>query len=153
MSAPWFTTCSAVLSGHARLCSPRTTTSSGWRPGYPAQGYSAVVSETLVDRSLMFVGFRLDDWDFRVVFNAIKSFGGRGLFNESLHVGVQLSPDSQLIEPEAAQEYFESYFGNDKVNIFWGETRHFFDEFRSQYRARDVTRLRTRPRQSSPRRD
>jgi SIR2-like domain len=91
-----------------------------------------VVSESLVDRSLMFVGFRLDDWDFRVVFNAIKSFGGRGLFKESLHVGVQLSPDSQLIEPEAAQEYFESYFGNDKVNIFWGETRHFFDEFRAR---------------------
>jgi hypothetical protein len=91
-----------------------------------------VVSDSLVEKSLMFVGFRLDDWDFQVVFNAVKSFGAAELFKESLHVGVQLSPDSQLIEPEAAQEYFESYFGNDKVNIFWGETRHFFDEFRSR---------------------
>jgi hypothetical protein len=91
-----------------------------------------VVRDSLVEKSLMFVGFQLDDWDFRVVFNALKSFGGRERFKEGLHVGVQLSPDSQLIEPEAAQEYFESYFGNDKVNIYWGETRHFFDDFRSR---------------------
>jgi hypothetical protein len=91
-----------------------------------------VVSNSLIEKSLMFVGFRLDDWDFRVVFNAVKSFGGHELFKENLHVGVQLSPDTQLIEPEAAQEYFESYFGNDKVSIYWGETRHFFDEFRAR---------------------
>jgi hypothetical protein len=91
-----------------------------------------VVSDSLVRKSLMFVGFRLDDWDFRVVFNAVKSFGGRELFRDSLHVGVQLSPDSQLIEPDAAQEYFESLFGKDTVSIYWGETRHFFDEFRAR---------------------
>ena len=51
---------------------------------------------------------------------------------ENLHVGVQLSPDSQLIEPEAAQEYFESYFGDERVSIYWGETRHFFDQFRAR---------------------
>jgi hypothetical protein len=91
-----------------------------------------VVAKSLVEKSLMFVGFRLDDWDFKVVFNAVKSFGGREMLKESLHVGVQVSPDGQLIEPEAAQEYFESYFGNDRVNIYWGETRHFFDELRSR---------------------
>lgn len=91
------------------------------------------VSEALVEKSLMFVGFRLDDWDFRVVFNGVKSFGGNAaLFGQSLHVGVQLSPENQLIEAEAAQEYLESYFGNDRVNIFWGETRHFLDQFRAQ---------------------
>jgi hypothetical protein len=91
-----------------------------------------VVRTSLVENSLMFVGFRLDDWDFRVVFNAVKSFGGRELFKRGLHIGVQVSPDSQMIEPEAAQEYFESYFGNDKVSIYWGETHHFLDELRTR---------------------
>jgi hypothetical protein len=91
-----------------------------------------VISESLVDKSLMFVGFRLDDWDFRVVFNGLKSFGGRELFDHSLHIGVQLSPDNQLVEPEAAQEYLESHFGNDRVNIYWGGTRQFLDDFRAQ---------------------
>ena len=67
-----------------------------------------------------------------MVFQAIKSFGGSSLLQENLHVGVQLSPESQLIEPEAAQEYLESYFGNDKVNIYWGETRRFLDELRAR---------------------
>jgi hypothetical protein len=90
------------------------------------------VSRALVNKSLMFVGFRLDDWDFRVVFNGVKSFGGSELFKRSLHIGVQLSPENQLIEPEAAQEYLESYFGSNQVNIFWGQTRSFLDQFRSQ---------------------
>jgi hypothetical protein len=67
------------------------------------------------------------------VFNGVKSFGGsEAIFGQSLHVGVQLSPDNPLIEPEAAQEYLESYFGNDRVNIFWGSTRRFLDQFRAQ---------------------
>jgi hypothetical protein len=92
-----------------------------------------VIRAALVDKSLLFLGFRLDDWDFRVIFHAIKSFGGSSvLLQQNLHVGVQLSPESQLIEPEAAQEYLESYFGNDKISIYWGETRSFLDELRAR---------------------
>ncbi len=91
-----------------------------------------VVPRSLLEKSLLFVGFRLDDWDFRVIFHAIKSFGGRALLAENLHVGVQLSPENQLIEPEAAQEYLESYFGSDSVSIYWGDTRRFLDELRAR---------------------
>ncbi len=91
----------------------------------------AVVRSALVEKSLLFAGFRLDDWDFRVIFQAIRSFGGYHLLDQNLHVGVQLSPENQLIEPEAAQEYLESYFG-DKVNIYWGDTRRFLDELRAR---------------------
>jgi hypothetical protein len=87
-----------------------------------------VVPRSLLETSLLFVGFRLDTWDFRVIFQAIKSFGGRELLKENVHVGVQLSPENDLIEPEAAQEYLESYFGNDKVSIYWGDARRFLEE-------------------------
>jgi hypothetical protein len=90
------------------------------------------VPPALLEKSLLFLGFRLDDWDFRVIFHAIKSFGGRSLLADGLHVGVQLSPENQMIEPEAAQEYLESYFGNDKVSIYWGDTRRFLDELRQR---------------------
>jgi hypothetical protein len=88
------------------------------------------VKKALTAQSLLFLGYSLDDWDFRVIFQSIKSFGGAGLLGENLHVGVQLSPESQMIEPEAAQEYLESYFGQDKISIYWGETRQFLDELR-----------------------
>jgi hypothetical protein len=92
------------------------------------------VRRALVQRSLLFLGFQLDQWDFRVVFHSIKSFEGSGLMKENRHVGVQLSPDNQLIDPEAAQEYLESYFGTDNVNIFWGKAKDFLAELLSRMR-------------------
>jgi hypothetical protein len=86
------------------------------------------VSKALTLKSLMFLGYRLDDWDFRVMFQSIKNFGGSALLRRNLHVGVQISPENPMIEPEAAQEYLESYFGEDRVSIYWGDTRHFLDE-------------------------
>lgn len=94
----------------------------------------ASVRKALTAKSLLFLGYRLDDWDFRVVFHGIKSFGGSSMLQDNLHVGVQLSPENQMIEPEAAQEYLESYFGNDKVSIYWGNTRRFLDELRLRTR-------------------
>jgi hypothetical protein len=90
-----------------------------------------VVAKRLTNRSLLFLGYRLDDWEFRVVFQSIKSFPSSSLqLPRNKHVGVQLSPGLREIEPEAAQDYLESYFGNDKVSIYWAETRKFLDEYR-----------------------
>lgn len=86
----------------------------------------------LTARSLLFLGYNLDDWDFRVLFQALKSFGGSPLQQSMDHVGVQLSPESPAIEPEAVQEYLESYFGEKNVHIYWGQTRRFLDELRSR---------------------
>jgi SIR2-like domain len=92
-----------------------------------------VVKEALTLRSLLFLGYRLDDWDFRVVFQSIKSFeGSEELLRENLHAGVQLSPENQAIEPESAQEYLESYFGKNQISLYWGNTRTFLDELRER---------------------
>jgi hypothetical protein len=92
-----------------------------------------VVAKRLTNRSLLFLGYRLDDWEFRVVFQSIKSFPSSGYqLPRNKHVGVQLSPGLREIEPEAAQDYLESYLGNDKVAIYWSETRRFLDEYRTR---------------------
>ncbi len=90
------------------------------------------VQKALTAIPLLFLGYSLDDWDFRIVFQSIKSFGGSDLLNQNLHVGVQLSPESHTIEPEAAQEYLETYFGADRISIYWGKTRTFLDELRNR---------------------
>jgi hypothetical protein len=91
-----------------------------------------VVKKQLVSTSLLFLGFRLDDWDFRVVFHAIKSLPGSLLLPRNQHVGVQVSPQSPHIEPDAVQDYLESYFGEDKVHIYWGESAAFLKKLREQ---------------------
>ncbi len=88
------------------------------------------VKAALTQSSLLFLGYRLDSWDFRVVFQSIKTFGLKDRFNK--HIGVQLKPQGQTIEPEAAQRYLDSYFVDDNVNIFWSDTRTFLDELRAR---------------------
>jgi SIR2-like domain/CHAT domain len=88
------------------------------------------VKASLTKNSLLFLGYSLDDWDFRVIFQSIKSF--RGSMRSRSHIGVQLRPETEIIEAEAAQNYLESFFGEDKVNIFWAETGRFLDELRER---------------------
>ena len=73
-----------------------------------------VVRKQLTNRSLMFLGYYLDDWEFRVVFQCIKAFESSDeLLRNNVHVGVQFSPGAHDVEPEAAQDYIESYFDSD----------------------------------------
>jgi hypothetical protein len=88
------------------------------------------VMTALTNNSLLFLGYRLDDWDFRVVFQSIKSFPGGMDTRRFQHVGVQFKPENQMIEPEAAQRYLDSYFNEDRVDIYWADTRAFLDELR-----------------------
>ncbi len=88
------------------------------------------VKAALTGTSLLFLGYRLEDWDFRVVFQSIKSFNLKDRWDD--HVGVQFKLQSQVIEREAAQRYLEAYFGPDRVNIFWSDTRSFLDQLRTR---------------------
>jgi CHAT domain/SIR2-like domain len=92
------------------------------------QAIPALVRKAMTNTSMVFLGYGLADWDFRVVFQSIKSFGGGERRSQYEHVGVQLRPETQMVEPEAAQRYLESYFGDDQVNIFWADTRFFLKE-------------------------
>jgi CHAT domain/SIR2-like domain len=88
------------------------------------------VLKAVTAKSLLFLGYRMDDWDFRVVFHIITSLGGRELLRRHQHVGVQLPSESQMIEPAAVQQYFESYFREAQISIYWGETRQFLNDMR-----------------------
>jgi hypothetical protein len=88
------------------------------------------VMTALTNNSLLFLGYRLDDWDFRFVFQSIKSFLGGVGARRLQHVGVQLKPENSMIEPEAAQRYLDSHLKEDRVDIYWADTRAFLDELR-----------------------
>jgi SIR2-like domain/CHAT domain len=84
-------------------------------------------------QSLLFLGYGLDDWEFRIVFQGIKSFdGARSTMREkqTQHVGVQLRPETVTVESEAAQDYLETFFGEDNVQIYWGTCTDFLRDLR-----------------------
>lgn len=90
-----------------------------------------IVRYSLVDQDLLFLGYHLEDWEFRTVFEGIKSIpSSSNLLAEHIHVGVQVNPGGHDVEPEAAQDYLESYFKSANVGVYWADTRAFLDEYR-----------------------
>jgi hypothetical protein len=110
------------------------------------------VKHKMCNSVLMFLGFSLDDWKFRVLLRMILQMEGAGLLGGKSHVGVQVNPDeATLADVIRAKRYMESYFagrgtmpgavrGDDraarkpppKVDIYWGTAQDFLKDLRQQ---------------------
>lgn len=88
-----------------------------------------VVSEALMDSSLLFLGFNLDDWTFRVLYQLILSQEGSAMLKEHRHVAVQIDPDEgRTPYPDRARQYFERYFRRNEISLYWGSAHDFVEE-------------------------
>jgi hypothetical protein len=84
------------------------------------------VENAMATKALLFLGFRLTDWHFRVLFRVMMSLGGRMLDPRLYHVAVQLEPERQSVEDVAgAKEYLKTYFGESNIRIYWGSVEDF----------------------------
>jgi hypothetical protein len=110
------------------------------------------VKHKMCNSVLMFLGFSLDDWKFRVLLRMILQMEGAGLLGGKSHVGVQVNPDeATLADVIRAKRYMESYFagrgtmpgavrGDDRatrkppprVDIYWGTAQDFLKDLRDQ---------------------
>jgi len=82
---------------------------------------------------LLFVGFQLDDWNFRVLLKSLMRPGSRANRGYE-HVAVQIDPDEdRLLDAGRARQNLEKYFGNNKITIYWGNTEDFLQELRSKW--------------------
>lgn len=96
------------------------------------------VQSALVDSSLLFLGFRMEEWDFRVLFRSIMNQEGGGRRGEYSHVQVQIDPEqSHTLEPERARSYLERYFQEAEISIYWGSVEDFAREL-GQWWAKQV---------------
>lgn len=92
----------------------------------------------LVESSLIFLGFRLTDWRFRVLFRMIVTQKGSEGMKEFSHVGVQVNPDeNDLANVELTMKYLESYFQEARgeapsISIYWGSSADFLKELRQR---------------------
>ena len=95
-----------------------------------------VVRGALSSRALLLLGFRLDDWSFRVLFRLIMNQEGTAGLGNFTHVGVQVSPEEySLAEVDQARRHLERYFGGDRgapgeppISVYWGSATDFLRE-------------------------
>lgn len=85
------------------------------------------VSKVLARNALLFLGFEIDDWDFRVLFHSITNPEG-GQAKRPKSVAVQITPDeTTFLQPRQARKYLEKYYSGFRVNtnVFWGRGPDF----------------------------
>jgi hypothetical protein len=87
------------------------------------------VQRARTDSALLFLGFQLDDWDFRVLFRSIMKQPGQWRRKRYAHVAAQINPEGgRILEPERGRRYLESYFEGVDVSIYWGSSEEFLAE-------------------------
>jgi hypothetical protein len=96
----------------------------------------ATVRSHLVNTALLFLGFQMSDWDFRVLFRSVMSQEGRSRRKRYAHVAVQIDPArDRMIDPDSARRYLEGYFQDTQISIFWGSAEDFLKELLKQMEA------------------
>ena len=98
--------------------------------GRDSDAVPEVVRSAFADSALLFLGFRMEDWDFRVLFHSIMSQEGGARLEQHSHVAAQIDPEEGLtLEPEGARRYFESYFRKPHdVSVYWGSVESFLTQ-------------------------
>lgn len=90
----------------------------------------SVVRRALIDTSLLFLGFQMDEWNFRVLFRSILTRQGGSRRDLHTHIAAQIDPEEgRILEPERARRFLENYFSKGAdINIFWGSAQDFLKE-------------------------
>jgi hypothetical protein len=90
------------------------------------------IQQVFGEGSLLFLGYTLDDWDFRVLFRLLADTFRNTTFT---HIAVQLgpmsgAPTSDTTKAKDAARFFERYFGLRHIKIYWGTCQQFIAELK-----------------------
>jgi hypothetical protein len=95
--------------------------------------HPGMVKKALSDTALLFLGFKIDDWDFRVLFRSLRMQEGNKS-GKLTHVAVQIDPEGdRIIDPDRARRYLKKYFGDIKIEIYWGSAEDFLKDLRREW--------------------
>lgn len=94
----------------------------------------STIQESLAKTSLLFIGYKLADVNFRVLLRGIIGYLERSLTRS--HISVQLIPGGDDIsqeEKDKARTYLDKYFSTIDVKVYWGTSREFTKELRNRW--------------------
>ena len=93
------------------------------------------IQRVMADTALLFLGFHIDDWDFRVLFRSMMSLEGSSRTFNYANVAVQIDPEAgRLMNPVSARKYLDRYFDRAKISIYWGRPEDFILELQKRLR-------------------
>ena len=80
------------------------------------------VRARLADTALLFLGFHIDEWSFRVLFRQLANIQGNAAnVGSKQHIGAQIGPDQdRAMDVQKARAFFEDYVKGNKTSLYWG---------------------------------
>jgi hypothetical protein len=94
------------------------------------------VLTALINKSLLFVGFGINEWDFRILYRLLLNQEGNRTLAQYSHVAVQVTPsDTEFTNPKGVRNYLEDLMGHEplsKIRIYWGGVKDFFMELQER---------------------
>jgi hypothetical protein len=90
------------------------------------------VQEAMANASLLFIGYRIADWNFRVLFRSVVSSLETG--QKRKHVSVQILPIGNVtdnIRKLKVLSYLDKYYQELNTRVYWGKSDEFMTELRS----------------------
>jgi hypothetical protein len=93
-----------------------------------------VVLAAFAGTSLLFIGYSLADWDFRVLHRGLVMTGESAL--RRISVTVQLPRKDR--RKRLAHEYLERYFDRMSARVYWGNANEFAAELAERWEAVDA---------------
>lgn len=99
--------------------------------------FPTAIRATLQDSALIFLGFRMDAWDFRVLYRSLLAqFDDQRLPQGVNHIAVQLDPEEVgADDADHVRESLKQYFADAHIQFFWGRVEEFIQEFGTRYQA------------------
>lgn len=92
------------------------------------------IQRALTGSSILFVGYAIADWNFRVLFRSLVSYLERTL--SRAHVSVQIAPSGDRVtqeQKERAQQYLTNYYAQLRIRVYWGTARDFATELQQRW--------------------
>ncbi len=94
------------------------------------------VQASLASTTLLFLGYQLEDLDLKIIM--------RGLLTNldlerwgMLHVAVQLDATANPAAQQEVTRYFQKYFANSKIDVYWGSTHQFVADLHGRWVEQD----------------
>ena len=94
------------------------------------------VRQPIASSSLLFIGYRMADWNIRVLLQGLRrlgqGLGGRG----NLSVMVLVPPEGPEGTQKKMQEYLDRYYAAIDLRVYWGTARQFCGELATRWKQR-----------------
>jgi len=85
------------------------------------------IQQALTRSTCVFIGYRLADWNFRVLFQGLRAYSMVGA-----SIAVLKPPgDDELARRQ--REYLDRYYENMELKVYWGTAREFAAELRERW--------------------